>query len=64
MFNKELSKVMYLVAETKGSMSSMDIRGTENAKIQCARKHFEKINTTHFKYEVVDHYEMLLELIR
>lgn len=55
---------MYLVAETKGSMSSMDIRGTENAKIQCARKHFEKINTAHFKYEVVDHYEMLLELIR
>ncbi|MEK3915529.1 type III restriction-modification system endonuclease [Paenibacillus sp. FSL H7-0331] len=63
-FNKGVSKVMYLVAETKGSMSSMDIRGTENAKIQCARKHFEKINTAHFKYEVVDHYEMLLELIR
>nr|WP_275901056.1 DEAD/DEAH box helicase family protein [Paenibacillus periandrae] len=63
-FNKGVSKVMYLVAETKGSMSSMDIRGIENAKIQCARKHFEKINTEYFKYEVVDHYEMLLELVR
>ena len=32
------------VAETKGSMESLQLRAIEAAKIECARKHFEALN--------------------
>lgn len=32
------------VAETKGSMESLQLRSIEAAKIECARKHFEALN--------------------
>ncbi|MDO3409898.1 DEAD/DEAH box helicase family protein [Saccharibacillus sp. CPCC 101409] len=56
-------KHIYFIAETKGSMSSMDIRGVENAKIACARKHFASLNTAELRYDVVDSYEELLNKV-
>jgi type III restriction enzyme len=38
-------KHVYFIAETKGSMSSMDLRKIEECKIECARKFFTKITS-------------------
>jgi len=63
-FKEQNVKHIYFVAETKGSMSSMDMRGVEEAKIECARKHFAALNTERLKYDVVDSYEHLLDLVK
>lgn len=56
-------KHIYFVAETKGSMRSMDLREIEKSKIHCATKHFEAISSDNVKYHVVDNYQHLLELV-
>jgi type III restriction enzyme len=56
-------KHVYFVAETKGSMSSMDLRKIEESKIECARKFFAKITSDQVKYDVVDGYGKLMELV-
>lgn len=53
-------KHIYFVAETKGSMSSMQLRLIEDAKIYCAREHFKSISTDAVKYDVVESYESLM----
>ena len=40
-FKEGMVKHVYFVAETKGSMSSMELREIEKTKIECARKFFE-----------------------
>ena len=57
-------KHIYFVAETKGSMSSMDLRKIEEAKINCARKFFHMITTDQVKYDVVNSYGKLMELVK
>jgi len=52
-FNEGKVKHIYFVAETKGSMSSMQLRMIEEAKISCAREHFKAISTDNVKYDVV-----------
>lgn len=59
-FNDGTVKHIYFVAETKGSMSSMQLRLIEDAKIHCAREHFKAISTENVKYDVVDSYETLM----
>ncbi|MHC1694012.1 MAG: type III restriction-modification system endonuclease [Eubacteriales bacterium] len=54
-------KHIYFIAETKGSMSSMQLRDIEKAKIHCAREHFKAISTGAVKYDVVDSYQQLLD---
>ena len=44
-FQEGKVKHVYFVAETKGSMSSMDLRKIEESKIECARKFFAKITS-------------------
>ena len=56
-------KHIYFVAETKGSMSSMQIRQIEKSKIHCAREHFKAISGENVIYEVVDSYDKLKDLI-
>lgn len=63
-FKEGTVKHIYFIAETKGTMNSMELRGVENAKIACARKHFEKISTEKLKYEVVHTYEELLNIVK
>lgn len=67
-FTEGCVKHIYFVAETKGSLSSMDLRSLEQSKIECARKFFielaEKQNDPSIKYQVVDNYESLLNLVR
>lgn len=57
-------KHIYFIAETKGSMDSMELRGVEQAKIECARKHFAKLNTDQLTYDVVNNYEKLMEIVK
>lgn len=56
-------KHVYFIAETKGSISSMELRKMEECKIDCARKFFTKITSDQVKYDVVDSYGKLMELV-
>lgn len=63
-FQEGMVKHVYFVAETKGSMSSMELRKIEECKIDCARKFFAKITSEQVKYDVVDSYGKLMELVK
>ena len=56
-------KHIYFVAETKGSLSSLQLRLIEEAKIHCAREHFKAISGDNVIYEVADNYQSLLEKV-
>lgn len=56
-------KHIYFVAETKGSMSSMQLRMIDDAKIHCAREHFKAISSGNVKYDVIDSYESLINKV-
>lgn len=60
-------KHIYFVAETKGSMSSMQLSEIEKSKIKCAKKFFDEINkrieADKVKYDVVNTYGKLMELV-
>lgn len=66
-FKEGSVKHIYFVAETKGSMSSMELRKIEEKKIECAQKFFAevncKINPEHVQYSVVDSYGKLMEIV-
>ena len=57
-------KHVYFIAETKGSMSSMDLRKIEESKIDCARKFFASITSDQVRYDVVNSYGKLMELVK
>lgn len=59
-------KHIYFVAETKGSLDTLHfnhITPTEQAKIDCARKHFQAISDGSVVYDVVDNYTSLMEKV-
>ena len=56
-------KHIYFVAETKGSMSSLQLRDIEKAKIHCAREHFKAISSGNVVYDVIDSYQALLDRV-
>lgn len=56
-------KHIYFVAETKGSMNSMQLRLVEDSKIHCAREHFKAISNGEVVYDVVDSYKELLDIV-
>lgn len=53
-------KHIYFVAETKGSLESLQLRGVEKAKIDCAKRLFNKMSTSRVRYENVTNYQDLL----
>jgi len=63
-FQEGAVKHVYFIAETKGSLSSMDLRKIEECKIDCARKFFSKITSDQVKYDVVNSYARLMELVK
>ena len=56
-------KHIYFVAETKGSMNSMQLRLIEESKIHCAKEHFKAISNGEIVYDVVDSYKSLLDMV-
>lgn len=66
-FKSGTVKHIYFVAETKGSMSTMQLRKIEEKKIDCARKFFEALNVKagpeKVKYDVVTSFSKLMEIV-
>lgn len=56
-------KHIYFVAETKGALSSLQLRDIEKAKIHCAKEHFKAISNASVVYDVVDGYDELMNLL-
>jgi type III restriction enzyme len=63
-FKEGTVKHVYFVAETKGSMSSLQLKEIENIKIKCAKKFFKKITSDQVVYDVVNSYEKLMEVVQ
>lgn len=57
-------KHIFFVAETKGTMETLNIRPIEQAKISCAKKLFNEMSTSNVKYHDVDSYQTLLEVMK
>ena len=66
-FNQNHIKHIYFIAETKGSMKSMELKGTEKNKVECAYKFFKELNKAVdndlVNYDVVDSYESLMKIV-
>ncbi|MGL5981036.1 MAG: type III restriction-modification system endonuclease [Phocaeicola sp.] len=63
-FKEGTVKHIYFVAETKGnSLERSQLRGSEDSKIECARRHFAAISTSDFKYDVVKTYQELYDVV-
>ena len=62
-FHDGTVKHIFFIAETKGTMESLDIRPIEKAKISCARKLFNEISTDNVVYHDVDSYQNLLNIM-
>lgn len=58
-FTGDRVKHIYFVAETKGSLETLQLRRIEDAKIACARRHFQAISSDEVVYDVVDSYAAL-----
>lgn len=56
-------KHIYFIAETKGTMESLNLRPIEQAKISCAKKLFNEMSTSNVKYHDVDSYQSLLNIM-
>ena len=56
-------KHIYFVAETKGTMDSLNLKPIEKAKIECAEKLFAQLSGADVVYERVDSYQSLLNIM-
>lgn len=63
-FEEDKVKHIYFIAETKGSMQTLDLREIESAKKKCAEEHFKAISSDNVKYGVVSSYEELLTIVK
>lgn len=66
-FKEGAVKHIYFVAETKGTMSSLQLREIEQHKINCARKFFHRlnknINENKVRYDVIDSFSALMDIV-
>ncbi len=56
-------KHIFFIAETKGTLESLQLRPIEKAKISCAKKLFNEISTDNVVYHDVDSYQRLLDIM-
>lgn len=62
-FNKDRVQHVFFVAETKGSMEDFQLRKIEDNKIECAKKLFNVVSASGVRYDHVDSYENLKNII-
>lgn len=62
-FHEGTVKHIFFIAETKGTMKSLEFREIEKAKISCAKKLFNEMSTSKVKYYNVDSYQSLLNIM-
>ncbi|HCU5992154.1 TPA: type III restriction-modification system endonuclease [Legionella pneumophila] len=63
-FSEGSVKHVYFIAETKGSLDTMELRRIEDYKVKCARKYFKKLTSDQVKYDVINDYDQLMQLVR
>ncbi|MDR2090717.1 MAG: DEAD/DEAH box helicase family protein [Clostridiales bacterium] len=57
-------KHIYFIAETKGTLETLQLRPIEQAKIKCARKLFNELSTSVVRYHDVTNYQQLLDIMQ
>lgn len=62
-FYEGVVKHIYFIAETKGSMESLQLKKIESAKISCAKKLFKKLSDGAVYYDVADTYQHLMDIM-
>ena len=62
-FHEGKVKHIYFVAETKGTMESLNLRPIEKSKIDCAKKLFAKLSDGLVTYDHVDSYQELMNKV-
>lgn len=62
-FKKGTVKHIFFIAETKGTMESLNLKPIEQAKISCARKLFSRLSSKDVVYHEVDSYQHLLDIM-
>lgn len=62
-FHEGKVKHIYFIAETKGTMESLNLRPIEKSKIDCARKLFAKLSEGLVTYDHVDSYQELMNKV-
>ena len=62
-FNKGEVKHIFFVAETKGTMDTLNLKPIEKSKIECARKLFKEIRTKDVCYDYVSSYQDLMNIV-
>lgn len=62
-FYEDKVKHIFFIAETKGTMESLNLRPIEQAKISCAKKLFNEMSTSKVKYHDVDSYQKLFDIM-
>lgn len=62
-FHKGTVKHIFFIAETKGTMETLNLKPIEKAKIDCAKRLFSQISTADIVYHEVDSYQTLLNIM-
>ena len=63
-FREGSVKHVYFVAETKGNdLQGSQLRGSEESKIECARRHFKAISDNGYIYDVAKDYKSLYDMV-
>jgi type III restriction enzyme len=63
-FNDKMGiKHVFFIAETKGSMSSMDLKPIEKAKIKCTKNLFAGLSDSKVRYHEVTDYQTMLQIL-
>ena len=63
-FREGSVKHVYFVAESKGNdLQQSQLRGSEESKIECARRHFKAISDNGYIYDVAKDYKSLYDIV-
>ncbi len=62
-FDTDAFKYVYFIAETKGSMESLQLKEIEKRKINYAKKHFDALGHADIKYDVITTYQDLRDKV-
>lgn len=63
-FHEGTVKHIFFIAETKGTMESLNLKPIESAKIKCTKKLFAQLSNREVVYDVVKSYQELLNLMQ
>ena len=64
LFREGSVKHVYFVAESKGNdLQGSQLRGSEESKIECARRHFKAISDNGYIYDVAKDYKSLYDIV-